>query len=90
MVHRLVSANKALRARALALELAREHALPDRYFTLPGLLVCDISSAEAGKIHVTSARFLPEPNGTVPSPKHADGFNRQGVLFVCRRFLPYR
>jgi hypothetical protein len=48
MVHRLVSA-KALRAGALALELAREHALPDRYFTLPGPLACDISSAEAGK-----------------------------------------
>jgi hypothetical protein len=37
----------ATRARGLALELAKEHALPDHYFTLPGLLAVDIASADA-------------------------------------------
>ena len=37
----------ATRARELSLELAKEHALPDYYFTLPGLLAVDIASTEA-------------------------------------------
>ena len=34
-------------ARTLILELAKEHAVPDNYFTLPGQLAIDIASADA-------------------------------------------
>jgi hypothetical protein len=38
---------RSSKAHAMALELAKEHALPDLYFSLPGQLAVEIASADA-------------------------------------------